>query len=81
MIDNSTSCRALGFLVWFRKFYNGTCSDTFMQIAQKYGQCNYGTVRTYLIELEKNGYVQVENRGKRTQRFIVNEDKYKEYVY
>jgi hypothetical protein len=52
-----------------------------MQMAQKYGQCNYGTVRTYLIELEKNGYVQVENRGKRTQRFIVNEDKYKEYVY
>lgn len=81
MIDNTTSCRALGFLIWFRRYYNGICNDTYMQISHNYGQCNYGTVRVYLIELETNGYIQIENRGKRSQRFIVNENKYKENVY
>ena len=46
MIDAKTSCRALGFLIWFRKFYKESTGDTYMQIAKNYGQCNYGTVRT-----------------------------------
>ncbi len=80
MIDVKTSCRALGFLIWFRKFYKDSTLDTYMQIAQNYSQCNYGTVRAYLLELEENGYIQIENRGKRTQRFIINEEKYLEAV-
>lgn len=80
MIDVKTSCRALGFLIWFRKFYKDSTLDTYMQIAQNYSQCNYGTVRAYLLELEENGYIQIENRGKRTQRFIINEEKYLETV-
>lgn len=80
MIDNTTSGRALGFLVWFRGFYGGSSKDTYAQIANNYGQCNYGTVRVYILELEQQGYVIVENRAKRTQRFIVNESKYQELV-
>ena len=34
----------------------------------------------YLMELEENGYVKIENRGKRTQRFIIIESKYLEAV-
>ena len=80
MIDAKTSCRALGFLIWFRKFYKESSVYSYMQIAKNYGQCNYGTVRTYLMELEENGYVKIENRGKRTQRFIIIESKYLEAV-
>lgn len=80
MIDAKTSCRALGFLIWFRQFYKDSTHDTYMQIANNYGQCNYGTVRMYLLELEENGYIQIENRAKRTQRFIINENKYKDTV-
>lgn len=76
MIDNITSSRSLGFLLWFRKFYGQECSDTFAKIADNYKQCNYGTVRVYLIELERQGYIKVENRAKRTQRFILIEDKF-----
>ena len=70
----------MGFLVWFRQFYQGQTNDTYAQIAENYGQCNYGTARTYILELEKNGYIQIENRAKRTQKFIVNENLYKEAV-
>lgn len=81
MIDTKTTCRALGFLIWFHQFYReGVTCDTYEQIASNYGQCNYGTVRAYLLELEVNGYVQIENRAKRTQRFIINEEKYKNAV-
>lgn len=80
MIDAKTSCRALGFLVWFRQFYKDSTNDTYLQIADNYGQCNYGTVRAYLLELEENGYIQIENRAKRTQKFIVNEELYQKAV-
>lgn len=80
MIDTKTSCRAIGFLVWFRQFYKDATTDTYSQIAANYGQCNYGTARIYLLELAKNGYVTIENQAKRTQRFVINEDKYQEAV-
>jgi hypothetical protein len=76
MIDNETSGKALGFLVWFRKFYSGTTGDTYMKIANNYKQCNYGTVRNYILELSERGYVTIKNRAKRSQRFIVNEEKF-----
>jgi len=80
MIDNTTSGRALGFLVWFRRFYGGSSTDAYVLIAKNYGQCSYGTARIYILELEKQGYVTVENRAKRSQRFTVNESKYQELV-
>lgn len=80
MIDNTTTGRALGFLVWFRGFYKGNCTDTYIQIAKNYGQCNYGTARIYILELEAQGYITVENRAKRSQRFIVNENKFQELI-
>ena len=80
MIDSTTSARAIGFLIWFRKFYNGETRNTLNQIAEDYGHCNYGTVRHYLLELEENGYIQVSNRAKRAQIINVNEEQYQELV-
>lgn len=80
MIDNKTSCRALGFLVWLRKFYNGAAEDTYKEMAKKYGQCRYSAIRLYLIELEKAGYIQIENRSKHTQRYVINEDKFQSLI-
>ena len=70
----------MGFLVWFRKFYKDTTCDTYVQIANNYKQCNYGTARAYLLELEKAGYVKIKDKGKRAQRFIVDEEKYQQAV-
>ena len=70
----------MGFLIWFRKFYKGATTDTYLQIATNYGQFNYGTARIYILELAENGYITIENRAKRSQRFIINESKYQEAV-
>lgn len=75
-----TSSRALGFLVWFRKFYNGTTDKTYVNIANDYKQGNYGTVRSYLLELSKNGFVSIENKGKHSQKFTVIEDRFMELI-
>ena len=72
-MDNTTSRRALGFLLWFRKFYSGETNKTYHQIADDHKLGNYGTVRIYLLELEQAGYVKIENKGKRAQKFVVNE--------
>ena len=79
-MDNSISSRALGFLVWFRKFYQGDTDKTYHEIASDYKLGNYGTVRVYLIELADTGYVTIENKGKRAQRFIVNEKKFMKLI-
>lgn len=73
MIDTTTSNRALGFLVWFRKFYQGETSKTYQQMADDYPQANYGAIRVYLLELAERGYIEIENKGKHSQKFRVNE--------
>lgn len=80
MIDIKTSNRALGFLLWFRKYYGGETGKTYQQIAEDYRQSSYGAIRLYLLELLNNGYVRITNKGKRNQKFYVNEDKFKEIV-
>lgn len=79
-MDNNTSNRALGFLIWFRKYYNGESDKTYQQIANDYGQANYGALRMYLLELAENGYVEIINKSKRTQRFVVVESKFMELI-
>ena len=79
-MDNTTSRRALGFLLWFRKFYNGTTDKTYHQIASDHQLGNYGTVRVYLLELESAGYVKIENKGKHSQKFTVNEQKFQTLI-
>ena len=43
VIDNKTRGKAIGFLIWFRSQYQVWTNDTYYKIAEKYGQCNYGT--------------------------------------
>ncbi len=78
--DKSTRGKAIGFLVWFRNQYGTWTSDTYYKMAEKYGQCNYGTCRNMILELVKAGYVTIWNDGTRKRRFYINSKKYNELV-
>lgn len=80
MIDNTTRSAALGFLIWFHQFYGMSTDFTYMHIASHYKQCNYSTIRNYMLELKAAGYISIENQGKRSQRFIINGDKFDELI-
>lgn len=80
-IDNTTYGRAIGFLVWFRNQYGTGSSDTFYQMADKYGQCNYGTCRNLIIQLVHAGYMIAGSpNAKRQRRFRINVEKYNQLV-
>lgn len=79
-IDNKTRGKAVGFMVWFRNQYALWTNDTYCQIAEKYGQCNYGTCRNLLMELVEAGYMTVWNDGIHKRRFYLDEKKYNELV-
>lgn len=79
-IDNKTRGKAIGFLVWFRNQYGVWTNDTYYKIADKYGQCNYGTCRNLLKELVDAGYITVWNNGIHKRRFYINDQKYNELV-
>lgn len=78
--DKSTRSRAIGFLVWFRNQYKVWTNDTYYKMAEKYGQCNYGTCRNLILELVEAGYISVWNDGTRQRRFYINDRKYNELV-
>lgn len=78
--DTTTRGRAIGFLVWFRNQYKVWTSDTYYAIAEKYGQCNYGTCRNMILELIEAGYITVWNEGTRQRRFYLDLKKYNELV-
>lgn len=80
-IDNKTYGRAIGFLVWFRNQYGTGTSETFYQMAEKYGQCNYGTCRNLIIQLVQAGYMIAGSpNAKRQRRFRINVEKYNQLV-
>lgn len=78
--DKTTRGKAIGFLVWFRNEYKVYTSDTFYKMAEKYGQCNYGTCRNLVLELIKAGYLTLWEDGVHKRRFYINDEKYNELV-
>lgn len=72
--------RAVGFLVWFRNQYKSSTSDTFKEMAKKYGQGNYGTCRNLIIELVNAGYLTLWQSYKGRRRYYLNMVKYNELV-
>lgn len=78
--DKTTRGKAIGFLVWFRNQYGIWTQDTYYKMAEKYGQCNYGTCRNMILELVKAGYITVWNDGTRQRRFYLDAKKYNELV-
>lgn len=78
--DKTTRGKAIGFLVWFRNQYGVWTQDTYYKIAEKYGQCNYGTCRNMILELVKAGYITIWNDGTRQRRFYLDVKKYNELV-
>lgn len=78
--DKTTRGRAIGFLVWIRNQYGIWTQDTYCKMAEKYGQCNYGTCRNMILELIKAGYLTVWNDGTRKRRFYLDVKKYNELV-
>lgn len=80
-VDNKTFGRAIGFLIWFRNEYGTETSDTFYQMADKYGQCNYGTCRNLIHQLVKAGYMTAgEPDSRRRRRFSINVGRYNQLV-
>lgn len=79
-IDNITRGKAIGFLVWFRNQYKIFTADTYTQIAEKYGQCNYGTCRNMIIELIKAGYLYMWDDGVHKRRIYIKSHPYNELV-
>lgn len=79
-IDNVTRGKAIGFLVWFRNQYKIWTSDTYTKIAEKYGQCNYGTCRNMIIELIKAGYLYKWDDGVHKRRIYIKSLPYNELV-
>lgn len=77
---NSPSGQAVGFLVWFRNQYQESTTDTYYQMADKYGQCNYGSCRNRVLELVKGGYMTICKPGGTRRRYCVNPQKYNELV-
>lgn len=78
--DKTTRGKAIGFLVWLRNQYGLSTSDTYYKMAEKYGQCNYGTCRNLIIELCKAGYITIGDNGTRKRRLYINRKKYNELV-
>lgn len=79
-IDNKTRGKAIGFLVWFRNQYKVWTNDTYYKMAEKYGQCNYGTCRNLLKELVEAGYITIWNDGIHKRRFYIDLKKYNALV-
>jgi hypothetical protein len=80
VIDNKTRGKAIGFLIWFRSQYQVWTNDTYYKIAEKYGQCNYGTCRNLIIELVEAGYLTIWDDGIHKRRFYIDQKKYNELV-
>jgi hypothetical protein len=79
--DTTTPARAVGFLVWFRNQYQVWTNDTFCEMAEKYGQGNYGTCRNMILVLAKAGYIKIWTDGGRKRRYYLDLKKYNELVY
>lgn len=79
-IDNVTRGKAIGFLVWFRNQYKLFTQDTYVEIAKKYVQCNYGTCRNMILELIKAGYLYLWDDGIHKRRIYIKRAKYNELV-
>lgn len=78
--DNTTRAKAVGFLVWFRNQYHIWTDDTYYKMAEKFGQCNYGTCRNMMLELVEAGYIRIWEGGTRHRRFYLNVEKYNELI-
>lgn len=74
-VDLGIRGKAIGFLVWFRNQYKNGTEDTFYKMAEKYGQCNYGTCRNLIIELGEAGYIK-RSDGMRKRKFYIDKLKY-----
>lgn len=73
--------QTFGFLVWLYNTYGTTVQATYKEIAKVNGKLCYGTIRLRLLELEKNGYLTIENQGKWHQVYKLDEGKVKAAIY
>lgn len=64
----------LGFFIWLYCTYGMYVKGTYKEIAKLTNNLSYGTVRNYLLLLEKVNYLQIENKGKWHQMYCLNAD-------
>lgn len=65
----------IGFFVWLCKNYGTTINCTYAEIARRTRIISYGSVRYYLLELEKGGWIVIENKGGHRQTYHLNIEK------
>ncbi len=70
----------IGFIAWLLKAYGSEFRGTHEEIAEKIGCVTYGSIRLYLIALERAKYLRIENKGKRSQLYILDMDKVNELM-
>lgn len=73
--------RTLGFLVWVHQTYGMIVKATYKEMAKANGKLCYGTIRLRLLELEKLGFLTIENQGKWHQVYKLDENKVKKAIY
>ena len=57
------------FMMALIEKYGYIVQATLKEMAQSIGGTSYTSVRNYLLELEKIGYIEIENKGKRCQTY------------
>lgn len=68
--------RLIGLLWWLKKQYGNKFHRTYKQIAEDAKNVSYATIRFNLLELEKSGYISIENRNTWKQTYIINKKRY-----
>lgn len=71
---NGVDFPQFGFFVWLYGTYGMDVKGTYKEIAKLTNRLSYGTVRNYLLALEKANYLQIENKGKWHQIYCLNAD-------
>ena len=69
---NGIDFAQFGFFVWLFCTYGIFIKGTYKEIAKLTNSLSYGTVRNYLLALEKANYLQVKNKGKWHQIYSLN---------
>ncbi len=70
--------RLVGFLTELVKHYGYTIERySYRDLESDLKSVTYATIRNYMMDLERLGYLKIERKGTSKQAFILNKDKVK----
>lgn len=75
---NKKEFRLVGFLTELVKRYGYTIERySYRDLENEMKSVTYATIRNYMVDLERLGYLTIERKGSCKQAFILNKDKVK----